>query len=129
MFMRAGDSYVQVKGVLLQTPEKVNRSEEQRFAKRLRTAVTFAASLVGLGAYLYLLGGLVWWLRFTAARLPADEAIGAIDGKRLLTTGLKAMLFELLVLGVLMLIALGVLEGREASGGKAHHKGTQSKGA
>jgi len=69
--------------------------------------VGLAVSILGLAAYLYLLGGLVWWLRFTAARLPADQAVSAIGSKRLLTTGLKAFLFEAVILAVLMVLALG----------------------
>jgi hypothetical protein len=107
-----------VKGVVFQKPARVRQEKEEQFGKRLRTGVAFAASLVGLGAYLYLLGGLVWWLRFTAARLPADEAIGAIDGKRLLATGLKALIFELLVLGALMLIAWGAWRVARRAAGK-----------
>lgn len=75
--------------------------------ERIEAGVGLAVSVLGLAAYLYLLGGLVWWLRFTAARLPADQAVSAIGGKRLLTTGLKAFLFEAVILVVLWLLALG----------------------
>lgn len=67
--------------------------------------MAFAGSLLGLGAYLYLLGGLVMWLRFTGAQLPTDDAMRALDSKRLLAVGIKALLFEMLLLGVLVLLA------------------------
>jgi hypothetical protein len=92
-----------VKGVLLDPPPADHNPG--RLPQRIQTGVGLAISLIGLAAYLYLLGGLVWWLRFTAAGLPADEAITVVDDKRLLATGCKAMLFELIVLVTLMLMA------------------------
>jgi hypothetical protein len=92
-----------MKGVILEPPLEQDR--QSQLPRRIQTGVGLAISLVGLTAYLYLLGGLVWWLRFTAARLPADEAITAVDDKRLLATGSKAMLFELLAIVTLMLMA------------------------
>jgi hypothetical protein len=74
--------------------------------ERIEAAAGLGASILGLAAYFYLLGGLVWWLRFTAAQLPADQAVSRIDSKRLLATGLKAFLFEAVILAVLMLLAL-----------------------
>jgi hypothetical protein len=74
-------------------------------AGRATAAIAFAGSLLGLGAYLYLLGGMVMWLRFTGAQLPTDDAMRALDAKRLLAVGIKALLFEMLLLGVLLLLA------------------------
>jgi hypothetical protein len=91
-------------GVLLE-PQREDEERPSQLAHRIQTGVGLAISLIGLAAYLYLLGGMVWWLRFTAARLPADEAITAIDDKRLLVTGFKAMLFEFMILITLMLMA------------------------
>jgi hypothetical protein len=65
-----------------------------------------AGSLIALGAYVYLLGGLVLWLRYTAARLPTDDSVGALDSNRLLAVGMKALVFELLVIGALLLVAI-----------------------
>ncbi len=78
---------------------------DRKEAGRATAAIALAGSLLGLGAYLYLLGGLVMWLRFTGAQLPTDDAMRALDGKRLLAVGIKALLFEMLLLGVLLLLA------------------------
>ncbi len=77
-------------------------SRDNRLGRRIQAGVGIAVSLVGLVAYLYLLGGLVMWLRFTAAQLPADDAIAALDNKRLLAMGIKALAFEVMLLGGLL---------------------------
>lgn len=79
-------------------------TEEAQKQKQGRTqaAVALAGSLVALGAYLYLLGGLVLWLKFTAARLPTDDAVRVLDGNRLLTVGIKALVFEIALVVVLL---------------------------
>lgn len=66
----------------------------------LQTGVTIAGSLVGLTAYVYLLGGALLWLRIYAARLPADNATVAFQDRVLLALGMQALLFELALLGV-----------------------------
>jgi hypothetical protein len=78
-------------------------AEETQNQKRVQAAIGLAGSLVALGAYLYLLGGLVLWLKFTAARLPTDDAVRVLDGNRLLTVGIKALVFEILLLVVLLI--------------------------
>jgi hypothetical protein len=83
--------------------------DDQRAERKeggIRTAIGVASSLVALAAYLYLLGGFVIWLKFTAARLPTDDALGALDSNRMLAVGLKALAFELGVIGVLFLLAV-----------------------
>lgn len=77
----------------------------------LKTALGVAGAILGLGAYVYLLGGFVLWLKFTAARLPADDAVGALGGNRLLAVGLKALVFELVLVGILLGLALLAWEG------------------
>jgi hypothetical protein len=68
----------------------------------VQAAIALAGGLVALSAYLYLLGGLVLWLKFTAARLPTDDAVRVLDGNRLLTVGIKALVFEIALLVVLL---------------------------
>lgn len=70
--------------------------------KKVQTTIGIAGGLIGLAAYLYLLGGLVMWLRVNAARLPSDDAMRALDSKRLLAIGMKAFLFELILMGALL---------------------------
>lgn len=77
----------------------------------LKTALGVAGAILSLGAYVYLLGGFVLWLKFTAARLPTDDAVGALGGNRLLAVGLKALVFELVLVGILLGLALLVWEG------------------
>lgn len=72
----------------------------------IKSAIGIAGSLIALGAYVYLLGGLVLWLRYTAARLPTDDSVGTLDSNRLLAVGMKALVFELVVIGVLLLVAI-----------------------
>jgi hypothetical protein len=101
-----------VKGVRFQPPAnrgaRPRANHDRQLGKRVQAGIGIAASLIGLAAYLYLLGGLVMWLRFTAARLPADDALGALDSKRLLAVGMKAAVFEAALLSVLLLAAWGM---------------------
>ncbi len=64
--------------------------------------VTVGAAAAGLVAYVYLLGGIVIWLRVTAAQLPGDEGVVAAGSKRLLSIGSRVAAFE-----ALLLIAVG----------------------
>ncbi len=77
--------------------------EKQKNA--VQAAIGIAGGLLALGAYVYLLGGFVLWLKFTAARLPTDNAVGALGGNRLLAVGLKALVFELVLIGALLGLA------------------------
>src|SRR6187402_478712 len=70
----------------------------------VQTAATIGAGIVGLTAYVYILGGKVMWLRLTAARLPADEVMDAFQDRQLLSAGMRALFFELLLLGVVALL-------------------------
>jgi len=70
----------------------------------VQTAATIGAGIVGLTAYVYILGGTVMWLRLTAARLPADEVMDAFQDRQLLSAGMKALFFELLLLSVIALL-------------------------
>ncbi len=70
----------------------------------LQAAAALGAGVVGLAAYVYLLGGAVMWLRMTAARLPSDDATDAFQSRQLLSMGLQALFFELFLLGVVTAI-------------------------
>jgi hypothetical protein len=70
-------------------------------------AVGVAGSLVALGAYVYLLGGFVLWLKLTAARLPTDDSVAVFESKRMLAVGFKALTFELLLAAALFGLAFG----------------------
>jgi hypothetical protein len=82
-------------------PPKPYRSH---WLEYLQAGGAIGAGLVGLTAYVYLLGGIVAWLRITAARLSSDNATSAFQDRALLATGLKALLFELFLLGAISLV-------------------------
>jgi hypothetical protein len=83
----------------------LQQGEGSGAAAKVQAALGIAAGVIALAAYLYLLGGMVVWLRLFGARLPTDDALRALDSRRLLALGLKAFLFELLMLGLLSLLA------------------------
>ncbi len=76
-----------------------------------QTGATLAAGVVGLTAYVYLLGGTIFWLRIYAARLPADNATVAFQDRALLAAGIKVLLFELLLLGLAAGVVWGIWKG------------------
>jgi len=77
----------------------------------MQTGATLAAGVVGLTAYVYLLGGTIFWLRIYAARLPADNATVAFQDRALLAAGIKVLLFELLLLGLAGGVVWGIWKG------------------
>jgi hypothetical protein len=56
----------------------------------LRRVLTAVASLVGLVGYIYLIGWLVSWVRYAAARLPSDVMTALLSDKQLFGVGLRA---------------------------------------
>jgi hypothetical protein len=66
-----------------------------------QSALEIAAAVLGLAGYVYALGGLVVWVRLTAAHLPADLTTTLLDPRLLLAIGLRTLLFAALVLGVI----------------------------
>jgi hypothetical protein len=78
--------------------------------KRAQAIVTGLAGLAGLGVYVYLLGGIVAWLRVVAARLPADNVTAAFEDRSLVTAGIKVLVFEALLLCFVSAAIAGVLE-------------------
>jgi len=77
----------------------------------VQTGATLAAGVLGLTAYVYLLGGTIFWLRIYAARLPADNATVAFQDRALLAAGIKVLLFELLLLGLVGAVVWGIWKG------------------
>ena len=73
---------------------------EPNWTTYVQTVATIGAGVVGLTAYVYLLGGAVMWLRLTAARLPADEVMEAFQNRQLLSMGMKALFAELILLAL-----------------------------
>ncbi|MEA2642624.1 MAG: hypothetical protein QOF51_4018, partial [Chloroflexota bacterium] len=67
--------------------------------------VAGATAAAGLVGYVYLLGGLVSWLRLAAARLPADLMSSLLDPRVLLVVGLRVVLIVAGILTVVSLVA------------------------
>jgi hypothetical protein len=78
--------------------------------KRAQAIVTGLAGLAGLGVYVYLLGGVVAWLRVVAARLPGGNVTAAFEDRALVTAGIKVLVFEALLLCLVSAVIAGVLE-------------------
>lgn len=77
-----------------------------RWEGSLGRVITVAGALAGLAAYIYLLGGVVVWLRVTSAHLPGDVGIVASDSRHLLSIGSRVVVFEaLLLIGVCCIVA------------------------
>jgi hypothetical protein len=75
----------------------------------INRAVTFAAAVAGLVAYLYFLGGVVTWLRMSASRLSGDDAVVAVHNSRLLSIGARVAAFELALLATVSLIVVFIV--------------------
>jgi hypothetical protein len=67
----------------------------------LRTVIEVLASVAGLAGYVYLIGGVITWVRLVAARLPADPLAAIVDPRVLFAVGLKAIVFVALVFAIL----------------------------
>ncbi len=70
-----------------------------------QAVITGLGAIAGLGVYVYLLGGIVAWLRAVAARLPADNITPAFEDRHLVVLGLKVVALEL---ALLLLVAAGI---------------------
>ncbi|HEX4305150.1 MAG TPA: hypothetical protein VHZ54_03875 [Solirubrobacterales bacterium] len=81
-----------------------------------QAAVAGLGALAGLSVYVYLIGGIVAWLRAVAARLPADNVTPAFEDRHLVVLGIKVLALELvLLLGVAVVIVAvtGIVKGTE----------------
>ncbi|HSS41891.1 MAG TPA: hypothetical protein VLK37_04990 [Solirubrobacterales bacterium] len=85
--------------------ERGEKDPPEKPQNAVQAAIGIASSLLALGAYVYLLGGFVLWLKFTAARLPTDDAVGGLDGNRMLAVGMKALVFEVVLVAALLGLA------------------------
>jgi hypothetical protein len=81
-----------------------------------QAAIGGLGALAGLSVYVYLLGGIVAWLRAVAARLPADNVTPAFENRHLVVLGIKVVALELvLLIGVaaVILAVLAIVRGTE----------------
>ncbi|MEA2584222.1 MAG: hypothetical protein QOF33_2307, partial [Thermomicrobiales bacterium] len=81
------------------------KGESKSTAAAVVAGATAAAGLVG---YVYVLGGLVSWLRLAAARLPADLMTSLLDPRVLLVVGLRVVLVVAGILVAVSLVAYGL---------------------
>jgi hypothetical protein len=92
----------------------------------LRSALDVATTVLGLGGYAYALGGIVVWVRLTAAHLPADLTTTLLDPRLLLAVGLRTLGFAVIVLGIVCLAAYYASKpGWDARRGEWHDKLTE----
>jgi hypothetical protein len=64
-----------------------------------------AAAVAACVGVVYLIGGLVMWLRFRQADLPADQAVALMSKEQLLVVGLRLMVLPAAVIGALAWVA------------------------
>ncbi len=75
-----------------------------------RTALPTVASGIGISGLVSLLGAGILWVRFSAAQLPADQAVGDLPASSLLVTGVVTLVLYL-VLGLLAVLVAYLLQG------------------
>jgi hypothetical protein len=64
-----------------------------------------AAAVAACAGFVYLIGGLVMWLRFRQADLPADQAVALMSKEQLLVVGLRLMVLPAAITGALAWLA------------------------
>src|ERR1700760_731946 len=69
-----------------------------------RQALGVAASVAGLAGYVYVLGGVISWIRLSAAHLPGDVTTSLLSSRTLFAVGFRAV-----VLGAVGLTAICVV--------------------
>lgn len=73
---------------------------EGRKAGATETFLQFAGAATGTLLVLYLFGGLVLWVRFHAAGIPADQTLSVLPRELLVVVGLRTLVVEIVVFGV-----------------------------
>ena len=78
------------------------------------TATTIVAFVGGVAAFVYLVGGIVMWLRFRTAGLPRDQAVALMRREELFVVGFRLMVVPALAAGTLAWLLMR--RGRQAGG-------------
>jgi hypothetical protein len=86
----------------------------------LSSAIGVAASILGLAGYVYLIGGIVSWVRFGAARLPSDAAVSALASSTLFEAGLRAILYAAVLFTAVCVVAYFAVGNWDANGPDWH---------
>jgi Vacuolar protein sorting-associated protein 62 len=84
----------------------------QNDAGGVRGIVEAAAGVLGLAGYVYLIGGVLSWVRLSAAHLPADATTSILDRRLLFAIGFKAIVLAAVVFAVVCLLSYAA--GRRA---------------
>jgi hypothetical protein len=71
----------------------------------MRSAIELAGAVVGLGGYVSLIGGIIQWVRLSAAHLPADLTSTLFDLRLLFAIGLRVVVISAVALLVISLAA------------------------
>lgn len=72
-------------------------------------ALTALAGGVSLAAFVTVVGGALYWIRFKAVGLPADQATAAVPNEEMVTTGLSNLI-PFLALAVVALVLLYMID-------------------
>lgn len=89
--------------------------------RQLTSAAQTAASVLGLAGYVYLIGGIVSWVRFGAAHLPSDFAVATLGNTTLLEVGLRAVLLSAVVFAASCVLAYFAVGNWDANGPDWHY--------
>ena len=81
------------------------QAPEPTVGSAVKTAIQLLASVLGLAAYVYLIGGVVSWVRFGAARLPADVATATLTGRQLFEVGFRSLILMAVVFTAMCVVA------------------------
>jgi hypothetical protein len=104
------------------SPSDPPHNEEQLLTwEHAQAVIAVLAGIAGLGVYVYLLGGIVAWLRTVAARLPADNVTPAFESHVLVAIGVKVLVFELVLLvavSAVIFTVRGIIRGTERGAGR-----------
>jgi hypothetical protein len=89
--------------------------EERKVAGPLNPKIIleFLGAVAGIAAFVTLVGGAVFWLRFDELGLPADRAVALLPSSLLLTVGAHALAVPAIA-GLAAVIAIQAFEGRSA---------------
>lgn len=92
-------------------------TEREGVGAWIEPIATAAGAVAGLVIFVHLLGGIVMWLRFRKAGLPADQAVALMSREQMLTVGLRLIVLPMIVSGILA-IALVLLGKRRSVDGR-----------
>jgi hypothetical protein len=80
-------------------------ARDARRAGATETFLQFAGAATGTLLVLYLFGGLVLWVRYHAAGIPADQTLASLPRELLVIVGLRTLVVEIVVFGVIASVA------------------------